>query len=96
MRERAKTALETDHAHAGRGRCDAAGITVTVPGRAGRIVPVRQELEHLVRRGLDGPESGQLLLGRVEERRNIAGNALADLVVLGDCPRIEQSRLRAT
>jgi hypothetical protein len=73
---------------------------VTVPGTATgsrtRIVPIRTEYVDLVARGVEGLGGDQLLLGRVEDRRNLAANALADVVVLGDCPRIEQSRLRAT
>ncbi|WP_157544914.1 hypothetical protein [Nocardioides halotolerans] len=68
----------------------------TAATTAARFVPVRVEYVELVLRGLEGLGSDQLLLGRVEERRNLAANALADVVVLGGCPRIEQSRLRAT
>lgn len=73
-----------------------AGVTVHVPGTIARSVPVRVEFVDLVRRGLEGRESDDLVLGRVEDRRNLCANALADVVVLGRCPRIEQSRLRST
>lgn len=72
------------------------GLTVHVPGGNPRNVPVMHRYATLVRYGVAGIDPGQLLLGRVEERRNITGHAMAELVTLGDCPRIEQSRLRAT
>jgi hypothetical protein len=72
------------------------GITVQVPADIPRTVHVRSELEDLVRLGIAGVDSGQLLLGRVQDRRNLAAQAVADVIVLGTCPRIEQARLRAT
>lgn len=72
------------------------GIVVRIPGRSARTVPVRRAFESLVRTGMTGRAPDQLLLGRVEDRRNLAANSLADIVALGGCPRIQQSRLRAT
>lgn len=71
-------------------------LVVEVPGTPTRSVPVRKQLEGLVRVGIADREPAELLLGRVEERRNLAAQAIDDVVVLGDCPRIEQARLRAT
>jgi hypothetical protein len=72
------------------------GLTVRVIGRNPRSVPLMHRYAPLVRCGVAGLKPGQLLLGRFEERRNITGHAMAGVVALGDCPRIEQSRLRAT
>jgi len=73
-----------------------AGIRVDVPGPAGRSVPFLRDFEELARIGLDGVHEDQLLLGRDPERRNIAGRADENATLLGDVPRIEQSRLRST
>lgn len=72
------------------------GVTIQVPGRTPRTVPVLARFEDLVRHGCNDMPRDALLLGRVEDRRNLAANALADVIVLGQCPRIEQSRLRST
>jgi hypothetical protein len=76
---------------------DGAVLIVHVPGARARSVPVRRgELTDLVLAGLDGLADDQLVLGRDEDRRNIAARAIGDATLLGDAPRIEQSRLRAT
>jgi hypothetical protein len=72
------------------------GYIVQLPDNPSRTVPVRKELEHLVALGIADLACEQLLLGRAEQRRNLAAQALEDIVVLGECPRIEQARLRAT
>jgi hypothetical protein len=72
------------------------GITVHVTGARPRTVPVLAMMEPLVLRGLRDLEPADLVLGRVEDRRNIAASALEDVVTLGGCPWIEQTRLRST
>ena len=71
-------------------------VHVRVTGQRPRIVVLLREFEALVHRGLEGLQPGALVLGRDELRRNIAARAIGDAVVLGDCPRIEQARLRST
>ena len=71
------------------------GITVEVPGPRPRTVTVLREYEHLLRDALVG-DPDALLLGTKEDRRNIAARVIGDAVILGNCPRIEQSRLRST
>jgi hypothetical protein len=72
------------------------GLLVNVPGPNARTVPVLEAFELLVRDGLGSRPAESLMLGRKEGRRNLAARVIGDAVVLGDCPRIEQSRLRAT
>lgn len=72
------------------------GITIRVHGRRPRTVTVLRDYEALVRQGLDGLSPDQLVLGVDETRRTIAARAISDATLLGDCPRIEQSRLRST
>jgi len=72
------------------------GITIEVPEPNPRSVTVLREFEDLVRIGLGDLKPHALLLGRKEDRRNLAARAIGDAVVLGDVPHIEQSRLRAT
>jgi hypothetical protein len=76
--------------------CGADGLLVNVPGAQARTVPVLEAFEHLVRDGLASRHAEGLVLGRKESRRNLAARVIGDAVVLGDCPRIEQARLRAT
>ncbi len=72
------------------------GITIDVPEPNPRTVTVLRDYEELVRVGIEGLKPHALLLGRKEDRRNLAARAIGDAVVLGDVPHIEQSRLRAT
>ncbi|UOY03703.1 hypothetical protein [Blastococcus sp. PRF04-17] len=72
------------------------GITVEVPEPSPRAVVVLRDYEGLVRIGLGDLKPHALLLGRKEDRRNLAARAIGHAVVLGDVPHIEQSRLRAT
>jgi hypothetical protein len=73
-----------------------AGILVVVPGDRAREVWVLREYEHIVRRGLSDLNDDQLLIGRVQDRRNVAGNVFNRATLLGDLPPLEQSRLRTT
>ena len=72
------------------------GLSVTVPHGAVRTVPVLRRYEHLVRAATEGIGVDDLLLGGAADRKNLTGRAFEDAVLLGDCPRIEQSRLRHT
>jgi hypothetical protein len=73
-----------------------AGITITTTGTRPREVTVLRSYESLVRHGLTGIGSDDLLVGKKETRRNIAARVIGEAVVMGECPRIEQSRLRST
>ena len=72
------------------------GICITIPGARARTVWVLRDYEQLVRRGLVGLRPGQLLLGRVKDRRNVAARVYEDAVLIGSLPKVEQSRLRST
>ena len=72
------------------------GITIAVPGARPRTATAAGDYEDLLREGLAGTDPDALVLGRKEDRRNIAARVISDAVILGDCPRIEQSRLRST
>ncbi len=73
------------------------GIDVTLgTGQAQRIVPVRRDYEDLVRIGVAGLKSTDLVIGRVADRRNVAASVVAQAVILGTAPKIDASRLRTT
>lgn len=72
------------------------GIRVDVQGERARQVWVRRDFEPLVRRGIDGLTDDQLLLGRVTTRHNVAAQVFSNAVLLGQIPKLEQSRLRST
>ena len=72
------------------------GICLHVPGPRARQVWVLRDYEYLVRRGLQGLNDGQPLVGQVKTRRNVASAVYADAVLLGSLPKPEQSRLRTT
>ena len=75
-----------------------AGVFITL-GRAERqrTIPVRQEWENYVRRGVVGIRPDGILIGTVRNRKNIAGDILNRVVALGkDAPHIEAGRLRCT
>jgi hypothetical protein len=73
-----------------------AGITIAVPGVRSRTVTLFGNYEELLRDALDRTDPDALVLGSEEDRRNIAARAIGEAVIVGDCPRIEQSRLRST
>lgn len=73
-----------------------AGIVVTIPGKRGRVVFVRRDFERLVRAGIAGQRPGALVIGVKGDRRNIAGKIVEKATVIGDAPKLEQSRLRST
>lgn len=72
------------------------GIWVNVTGRRERLVVVRRQHEELVRAGLEGMAPGDLVLGKVVDRKAITSAVIASTTVLGDAPHIEQTRLRST
>lgn len=74
------------------------GIQVTLGhGLSERTIPVRRAWEELMREGLDGVRSGQLLFGTKVDRRNVAASVFARMQVLGtDLPPLHASRLRST
>ena len=72
------------------------GIRVDVPGINARTVWVLREYEDMIRRGLEGLEPTQLLLGREPGRHNVAGQVFGRAKLYGDLPPLEQSRLRIT
>lgn len=74
------------------------GIYVSL-GRdqSARRIPVRYEWEDLVREGLQGLGSRELLFGIREDHRNVAARVIEGATILGsDCPRIDAARLRST
>lgn len=73
-----------------------AGIAVHVPGDRARIVWVLRSYEPIVRRGLAGLASEALLIGRVQDRRNVAGDVFNRATLVGNLPTLDQSRLRTT
>jgi hypothetical protein len=73
------------------------GIDVTIgtePNK--RIVPVRRRYEDLVRIGIAGLGPNELLLGKVETRRNVAGAIIKQAVILSGSPEITAARLRTS
>lgn len=73
-----------------------AGIAVHVPGDRARVVWVLRPYEPIVRRGLAGLASDALLIGRVQDRRNVAGDVFNRATLVGNLPTLDQSRLRTT
>ena len=72
-----------------------AGILIHVQAPRPRVVPLRVELEDLLRRAVAGRPAGQLLLGHKQDRRNTAARA-TERAALYKVPHIEPARLRAT
>lgn len=72
------------------------GIEVRVPGDRARVVWVLREYEDMVRAGLLGLADGQLLIGQVKDRHNVAAAIYDGATFLGSTPKPEQSRLRTT
>lgn len=78
--------------------CGADGLLATIgaPGST-RVVPVRRAWEDLVRIGIDGVADGDLLLGKLPNRRNIANAIVERATILGpNTPHIDAARLRTT
>lgn len=73
-----------------------AGVWVNVTGTRTRLVVVRRQHEDLVRAGIEGLAPGDLVLGKVAERKAITSGVIFNSTVLGDAPHIEQTRLRST
>jgi hypothetical protein len=73
------------------------GIDVLV-GAVGhkRIIPVRRTYEELVRIGIKGIKPGELLLGRVVNRRNVTSDIISNSEGVGNAPHIDAARLRTT
>jgi hypothetical protein len=62
-----------------------------------RTIPIRQEWEETMRRGIEGLKPNSLALGKVQNRRNIAGEIFERTVGLGsNAPKIDAGRLRTT
>ena len=62
-----------------------------------RTIPIRQEWEEFIRRGIIGIAPNAPLIGTVRNRKNIAAEVLSRVVALGgDAPHIEAGRLRTT
>jgi hypothetical protein len=72
------------------------GIRIDLPGSRARTVWVLREYELLVRRGLVGTRAHHPVLGRKQDRRNVAADVFSRAKLYGDLPGLEQSRLRTT
>jgi hypothetical protein len=74
------------------------GILITLGrGERQRTIPVRQEWEVMMRTGLVGLKPNSLALGKIQDRRNIAGEIFERTVGLGgNAPKLDASRLRTT
>lgn len=72
------------------------GIWVGVQPPRARLVPVRRDWEDLVRIGLEGLGTKDLIIGTSTSRRNIAAKIVEKATILGDAPKIEAGRLRTT
>lgn len=75
---------------------DDQGIRIDIPGDRTRSVWVLREYEDLLRRGLVGRSPLRPLLGRKQDRRNVAADVYSRAKLYGDLPALEQSRLRTT
>ncbi|MFP5255751.1 MAG: hypothetical protein ACLGI8_07885 [Acidimicrobiia bacterium] len=73
-----------------------AGIIVAIPGKRSRVVFVRRDFEHLVRASIAAQRPGALVIGVKGDRRNVAGKIVEKATIIGDAPKLEQSRLRST
>lgn len=72
------------------------GIRIDVPGPRARTVWILREYEELVRRGLVGIRPNQPVLGRKQNRANVASDVYARAKIYGHLPALDQSRLRTT
>lgn len=72
------------------------GIRITVPGPRPRTVWVMVAFEDLVRHAITGLAPDDRVIGKVADRRNVAGKIFANAHILGDAPNFEQSRMRTT
>jgi hypothetical protein len=72
------------------------GIVVHVPGERPRVTVVRREYEDMVRIGLTGLRSNDLVIGKKEDRTNLTARVIENAEIFEDMPRILVSRLRAT
>lgn len=62
-----------------------------------RTIPVRQEWEEMMRKGIEGVNPNSLALGELQNRRNIAAEIFERAVALGsNAPRLDAGRLRTT
>ncbi|KRF19381.1 hypothetical protein ASG90_20410 [Nocardioides sp. Soil797] len=71
------------------------GIRIHVQGPRPRVVVLRAPFEQLLRDAVQDMPSGQLLLGRKQDRRTTAARA-TERAAVHNAPHIEQARLRAT
>jgi hypothetical protein len=72
------------------------GVRIEVPGPRPRTVWVMACFEDLVRVALDGLAPADRVIGKVADRRNVAGKIFENAHILGDAPAFEQSRMRTT
>jgi hypothetical protein len=72
------------------------GILINVPGKHARQVWVLREYESYVRRGMAGVPASTPVLGRNQDRKNVASRVFENATLLGSLPKLEQSRLRTT
>ena len=74
------------------------GILITLGrGERQRTIPIRQDWEAIMRRGVVGLKPSSLALGKIQNRRNIASEIFERTVVLGsNAPKLDASRLRTT
>lgn len=62
-----------------------------------RTIPIRQDWEETMRRGIEGLKPNSLALGQKHNRRNIAGEIFERTVGLGsNAPKLDAGRLRTT
>ena len=72
------------------------GIIIDVPGSRTRKAVVRSAYEDLVRTGVAGLRSNDLVIGQKSGRRTVAPKVFENAVILGDPPKPSQPRLRST
>lgn len=75
-----------------------AGILITLgSGEHRRTIPIRKDWEKMMRCGIEGLKPNSLALGKIHNRRNIAGEIFERTVGLGsNAPKLDSSRLRTT
>jgi len=74
------------------------GMLITLgSGERKRTVPIRQDWETMMRRGVEGLRPNSLAVGKIQDRRNIASEIFERTTGLGsNAPKLDASRLRTT
>ena len=72
------------------------GIRIEIPGKNARTVWVRRDFEAVVRRGVEGTDPERPLIGLNPGRSNVAAKIFDNATLVGDLPKLDQSRLRTT